>query len=68
MIDSLCCVANALLALIDEQYKTVPTEDDGIGHNQDHEELCRKLLEDLSLERRKTVDRNDSMSISSKTR
>ena len=64
----MCCVANALLALIDEQYKTVPTEDDGIGHNQDHEELCRKLLEDLSLERRKTVDRNDSMSISSKTR
>jgi len=68
MIDSLCCVANALLALIDEQYKTVPMEDDGTGHSQDHEEPYQKLLEELSLERRKTVDRNDSMSISSKTR
>ena len=67
----MCCVANALLALINEQYKTVPREDDGIGHSQDsqdHEEPCQKLLEELSLERRKTVDRNDSMSISSRTR
>lgn len=64
----MCCDANALLALIDEQYKTVPMEDDGIGHNRDLEEPCQKLLEELSLERRKTVDRNDSMSISSKTR
>ncbi|XP_066351896.1 serine/threonine-protein kinase STY8-like isoform X1 [Miscanthus floridulus] len=50
------------------KYKTVPMEDDGIGHSQDHEEPCQKLLEELSLERRKTVDRNDSMSISSRTR
>jgi hypothetical protein len=65
MIDCVC-VANALLALIDEQYKTVPREDDGIGHDQDHEEPCQKLLEDLSLERRKIADRNDSLSISSR--
>jgi serine/threonine-protein kinase TNNI3K len=64
----LCCGANSLLALIDEQYKTVPMEDDGIGHSQGQEEPYQKLLEELSLERRKTVDRNDSMSISSKTR
>ncbi|KAG0522031.1 hypothetical protein BDA96_07G002300 [Sorghum bicolor] len=50
------------------KYKTVPMEDDGIGHSQGQEEPYQKLLEELSLERRKTVDRNDSMSISSKTR
>nr|ACG45460.1 serine/threonine-protein kinase CTR1 [Zea mays] len=48
------------------KYKTVPREDDGIGHDQDHEEPCQKLLEDLSLERRKIADRNDSLSISSR--
>ncbi|RLM62148.1 hypothetical protein C2845_PM14G00240 [Panicum miliaceum] len=38
----------------------------GIGDNQELEEPCQRLMEDLSLERRKTVDGNDSMSISSR--
>jgi len=38
------------------------------GDNQELEEPCQRLLEDLSLERRKTVDGNDSMSISSRGR
>ncbi|XP_062196792.1 serine/threonine-protein kinase STY8-like [Phragmites australis] len=36
------------------------------GSNQDLDEPCQRLMEDLSLERRKAVDGNDSMSISSR--
>lgn len=44
---------------------TVRVDYDGIGNTQELEEP-RQRLEDLSLDRRKTVDGNDSMSISSR--
>ncbi|WVZ95584.1 hypothetical protein U9M48_041328 [Paspalum notatum var. saurae] len=40
---------------------TVQVDSDGIGNNQEPDEPCQKLLEELSLERRRTVDGNDSM-------
>ena len=64
----LSCVANcyALPRPRGEQSMPVRPDYHGTGHNQELEEPCQRLLEDLSLERRKTVDVNDSMSISSR--
>ncbi|KAF8668292.1 hypothetical protein HU200_052348 [Digitaria exilis] len=43
-----------------------PDRDGAAGDNQQSEEPCERSMEDLSLEKRKTVDGNDSMSISSR--
>jgi hypothetical protein len=61
-----CLVVLLCPACLDEQSLPVRADYHGSGDNQELEEPCQRLLEDLSLERRKTVDGNDSMSISSR--
>ncbi|KAL6659605.1 hypothetical protein ACP70R_003645 [Stipagrostis hirtigluma subsp. patula] len=46
--------------------KSITVRADYDGSNQEPDEPCHRLMEDLSLERRKAVDGNDSMSISSR--
>ncbi|KAK3122489.1 hypothetical protein QOZ80_8AG0614330 [Eleusine coracana subsp. coracana] len=48
--------------------KSITVRADYDGSYKEVDEPCEKLLEDLSLERRKAVDGNDSMSISSRCR
>jgi hypothetical protein len=52
------------LHFIDKQSVTARADYD--GSYRELEDPCEKLMEDLSLERRKAVDSNDSMSISSR--
>ncbi|CAL5004631.1 unnamed protein product [Urochloa decumbens] len=46
--------------------KSMPARPDSDGIGDSQEEPCQRLMEDLSLERRKAVHANDSMSISSR--
>jgi len=64
----LSCIANCYALPRPRGEQSMPDRPDYLdtGHNQELEEPCQRLLEDLSLERRKTVDVNDSMSISSR--
>ena len=64
----LSCIANCYALPRPRGEQSMPDRPDYLdtGHNQELEEPRQRLLEDLSLERRKTVDGNDSMSISSR--